>query len=220
MTLTPQIAAVMLRTERKARRISTQQMADMIREYAATLGSDVRISQQTVSAFEQGSAKRIPDWWGFAMGVFERVGDAENVRQLTENYVQIAELPTYAGAGGGGTGEGDHGSLAFSRSLVEHELRASPADLLAVTIEGNSMSPDFQSGDQLLIDKRKTSLAQPGAFCLWDGDGYVVKYIERVPGAEPPRVRVISANTTFSTFERLVEEVRIMGRVVWLARRV
>ena len=134
--------------------------------------------------------------------------------------VMIEKLPTFVGAGGGGTGEGEYQSIAFPRYLVEDELKIAPDELLAIEVEGDSMKPEFLPGDQLLVDKRKTSFAQPGAFCLWDGDGYVVKFLEKVHGTDPPKVRVISENKRYETSERLVEEVRVMGRIVWIGRRI
>lgn len=138
-----------------------------------------------------------------------------------DDAVQVELLPTFAGMGGGGTGEGDGGTVAFSRSLVEGELRTAPEHLLAVIAEGNSMEPEFCGGDQILIDRRRTSLAAPGAFCLWDSDGYVIKYLERIPGSDPPRVRIVSLRSDlYPPYERLVEECDIRGRVVWFGRRV
>jgi phage repressor protein C with HTH and peptisase S24 domain len=147
------------------------------------------------------------------------------VRRLAElatggDTVPVELLPTYAGAGGGGTGEGDVEIIRFPRNLIERELRATSADVLAVLVEGDSMEPMFVSGDQLLIDKRRTSITQPGAFCLWDGDGYVIKLLEKVYDSDPPKVRVLSKNAVYQAVERLAEEVRIMGRVVWFGRRV
>jgi phage repressor protein C with HTH and peptisase S24 domain len=82
------------------------------------------------------------------------------------------------------------------------------------------MMPDFMSGDQMLVNTAKRSIAQPGAFCLWDGDGYVVKYIEKVAGSDPPKVRVMSGNPRYTPSERMVDEIEIMGRVVWFGRRI
>lgn len=137
-----------------------------------------------------------------------------------DEVVHIELLPTFAGMGGGGTGEGDAGTVAFSRTLIEGDLRA-PADaLLAVVAEGNSMEPEFFSGDQILIDRRRRSLASPGAFCLWDSDGYVIKFLERIQGSDPPKVRIVSARSDlYPPVERLVEECDIRGRVVWFGRR-
>jgi len=205
---------------------STATLAERARLIAERYGDMISLSQQTISQFEQGRAKRMPSWIRYVEEATTEGINDELRRQTDEDFhlsaasVFVEALPTYAGAGGGGTGDGEVERASFSRSLVEYELRAKPTDLLAIQIEGNSMSPDFQSGDQLLVDKRKTSLAQPGAFCLWDGDGYVVKYIEKVHDSEPQKVRVISANQIYSTVERLADEVRILGRVVWFARRV
>ena len=216
----PRDYAEWMRRERQVRRMSTAELASMARASAAKDGLLLKLSQQSISAFEQGEAKRIPSWLKYISAAFNEDDITGGSDHEADAAVFIEQLPTYAGAGGGGTGEGDVSTVAFSRAIVEQALKASPSDLLSVTIEGNSMSPDFLSGDQILVDRRKVSIAQPGAFCLWDGDGYVIKYIERIPGSDPTMLRVISRNTTFSTFERLAEEVRIMGRVVWLARQV
>jgi len=138
-----------------------------------------------------------------------------------DDSVLVERLPTFAGMGGGGTGDGDGGTVAFSRALVEMDLRARPEDLLAIMAEGNSMEPDFRGGDQILIDTRRRSLAAPGAFCLWDSDGFVIKYLERVPGSDPAMVRIVSLRSDlYPPYERLVEECDIRGRVVWYGRRV
>lgn len=134
--------------------------------------------------------------------------------------VMVELLPTIVGAGGGGTGDGDYRSVAFSRGLIEEELRVDPNDLLAVIVEGDSMKPEFLPGDQLLIDRRKTSIAQPGAFCLWDGDGYVIKYLEKVYASDPPLIHVMSENPRYSASKRLADEIQVMGRVIWFGRRV
>lgn len=138
-----------------------------------------------------------------------------------DDVVYVELLPTYAGMGGGGSGDGDGGSVAFSRQLVENDIRAPAESLLAIVAEGNSMEPDFKGGDQILIDTRRRTLASPGAFCLWDSDGYVIKYLERVHGSDPVRVRIVSARSDlYPAVERLAEQCDIKGRVVWVGRRV
>lgn len=135
------------------------------------------------------------------------------------DYLAVDILPSFAGMGGGGTGEGDHGQALIPRSLIEDELRAKPTDLLLIEARGESMLPDFQHGDQILIDKRDCNPVQPGAFALWDGDGYVVKLIERVP-MQQGRVRIFSANGRFSAYDVDAEQIKIMGRPVWFGRRL
>lgn len=135
------------------------------------------------------------------------------------DYLAVEVLPSFAGMGGGGSGEGDAGVGLVPRRLVEDELRAKPSDMLLIDVRGDSMEPDFQHGDQILIDRRDTDPLQPGSFALWDGDGYVVKLVERVPQRRG-WYRIFSANGRYSPYEVDAEEIRIMGRPVWFARRL
>src|SRR5690606_16401904 len=111
-------------------------------------------------------------------------------------YVSVEVLPTYAGAGGGGTGDDDRKTALVSRALVEGELRGGAADFVLVPIRGDSMEPDFYQGDQVLCDKRDRSPAQPGPFAIWDGEWgeYVIKNVERIEGG---RVRMFSSNPKY-----------------------
>lgn len=131
-------------------------------------------------------------------------------------YVPIEVLPTFVGMGGGGTGEGESITALLPRELVQDQLHAKPSELLMIDVRGNSMEPHFFHGDQLLIDKRDRDPVQPGPFALWDGDGYVVKNIERVGG----RYRIFSSNAIYSERQADPEEITIMGRPVWFARRL
>lgn len=135
------------------------------------------------------------------------------------DYLPVEVLPSFAGMGGGGNGDGDHGEALIPRALIEDELRAKPTDLLLIEARGQSMEPDFLHGDQILIDRRDCNPIQPGSFALWDGDGYVVKLVERVP-REPGKLRIFSANNRYSAYEVDAEQVRIMGRPVWFGRRL
>lgn len=213
-----------LRAERERRGWSTTEVADRARAFAHEAGSGLKLTQQSVSGFETGNPMRIPEWMRYVEMAFnaadeETKEDPAPDTTREDSFVMIERLPTRAGAGGGGTGEGDIEYAAFSRNLVA-DLRARSEDLLLIEIEGDSMSPEFLSGDQMLVNKRKTTLAQPGAFCLWDGDGYVVKYLEKLPGTDPALIRVISGNPRYTAHDRLADELMIMGRVVWFARRV
>lgn len=213
-----------MRAERDRHGWSGEDLALRARGFAAEEGVDVKLSQQAISKFETGTAKRVPFWIRYVRKAFD-AAEAETREDphlnlvRGDDHVMIERLPAYVGAGGGGTGESDRELRAFSGNLVR-ELGVRPEDLLLIEIEGDSMAPEFMSGDQMLVDKRRLSLAQPGAFCLWDGDGYVVKYLEKVPGSEPAKVRVMSGNPRYSSFERLIDEVSVMGRIVWFGRRV
>lgn len=186
----------------------------------------IGVANTTLNRFANGSAKgrlhrdtinklraEFPDFPGF-----EVEADLPAAFNAVD-YVAVDILPSFAGMGGGGTGDGDPGQGLVPRSLIEDELRAKPSDFLLLEARGESMMPDFLHGDQILIDKRDTNPVQPGSFALWDGDGYVIKLVERVPH-KSGYYRIFSANGRYSAYEVEAEEIQIMGRPVWFARRL
>jgi len=212
--------------ERNRRKMSQDELAGRISGLLREQGLSRVVRQQSVDQVERAKLKSIPDWARMAERVFEEHDgetkeDAVISLAISDVTVMIKRLPTLVGAGAYyGTGEGDEGEIAFSRALVETVLRAKPENLLAIEVEGNSMEPDYYGGDQILIDTNRKTLASPGAFCLWDGDGHVIKYLERVHGSEPPAVKVIAKNAIYEPHIRLLEEINIQGRVIWFGRQV
>jgi Peptidase S24-like len=192
----------------------------------AQIAKRINVANTTLNRFNKGTATsrlhrdtvgklraEFPEFPGF-----ERDADLPAAYNNAD-YLPVDVLPSYAGMGGGGTGDGDHGQALVSRRLIEDELRADPSDMLLIEARGQSMEPDFMHGDQILIDKRDCNPVQPGSFALWDGDGYVVKLVERVP-ASLGRYRVFSASPRFSAYEVDADQVKIMGRPVWFGRRL
>jgi hypothetical protein len=175
----------------------------------ANIGVSHRLSVPTLAKLRAA----FPDFPGFG-------GDAEDQITVSDRaYLSVEVLPSFAGAGGGGTAEGDLQTALISRSLIEDELRAKPTDLLLIDVRGDSMEPDFRHGDQILIDRRDRNPRQPGPFALFDGDGYVIKLMERIHGRKG-WYRVFSANARYSPYEIEEQENAILGRPVWFARRL
>lgn len=193
------------------------------RELAAALDiaenkvSKVRAGERQLTAGEYRTAIAWLDEVERRGGYIERADLPE--APASTDYLPVEILPSFAGMGGGGSGEGDIEHALISRRLIVDELRASPSDLLLIEARGESMLPDFMHGDQILIDRRDCNPVQPGSFALWDGDGYVVKLVERVP-MQRGRYRIFSANGRFSAYEVDEDEIKIMGRPVWFGRRL
>ena len=137
-------------------------------------------------------------------------------------YVEVNTLDVRLGAGGGGSGEEDFigEPELLPISLVEGELQGKGSDFLLMEVEGTSMVPELLSGDRVLIDRRKTNPSQPGIFALFDGFGKVAKLIERVPRSDPPQLWILSRDPALTPYQATLDEARIIGRIVWIARRV
>jgi phage repressor protein C with HTH and peptisase S24 domain len=52
------------------------------------------------------------------------------------------------------------------------------------------------------------------------GLGLVVKQIEPIPNTSPITLRMFSDNNAYSVYDRSIDEVCIIGRVVWFARSI
>lgn len=138
-----------------------------------------------------------------------------------EDYEPIVFLEIRPGMGGGGYEDlTDASTVLFPSRLVRTQLGARPDELRVVEVEGPSMLPMLESGDQVLVNIAKRNPSQPGIFCLFDGFGIVCKLVERIRGTDPPMLRIISANPLFKPDEVTEEEAHIIGRVVWFARRL
>ena len=59
-----------------------------------------------------------------------------------------------------------------------------------------------------------------GIFILDDGVGLVAKRIEIIPNTTPQMLRISSENSAYSSYQRRIDEVHIIGRVIWFARRL
>lgn len=141
------------------------------------------------------------------------------VLQGKRDYVPVEVLPTYVGAGGGGNGDAEIETALIPRSLIEDALRGKASDFLLINVRGDSMEPDFRHDDQILIDRRDTSPAQPGPFALWDAEWgeYLIKNVERTGAGE---FRIFSSNPKYSSKVVASQETRIVGRPVWYGRRI
>ncbi|MCY3677476.1 MAG: peptidase S24 [Gemmatimonadetes bacterium] len=138
-------------------------------------------------------------------------------------YSAVPEIDVRASAGPGAWNdevEEAADTWLFADPLIRHEFRAKPEDLRMITVDGDSMEPLLSGGDRILIDVSRTVPVPPGIFVIWDGMGLVAKRIEHVPHSEPSRVVLKSLNPEYDSYERLAEEIRVVGRAVWVSRRL
>lgn len=140
-----------------------------------------------------------------------------------KGYSAVPEIDVRASAGPGDWNDDIEQTTdmwLFADPLIRHEFRARPEDLQMITVDGDSMEPLLSGGDRVLIDVSRQVPVPPGIFVIWDGMGLVAKRIEHVPNSEPPKVVLKSLNPEYDSYERPAEKVRVVGRAVWVSRRL
>lgn len=176
-----------------------------------------------------------------ARAALRLVGSTPKNEQATRNQEHseapseaIREIEIHAGMGAGGVpgsqmaqiiGDESYGADAVRGYWVfpEHALRAmglNPRYADVVPGKGDSMEPDICNGDWCVIDRRHRAPSPDGIYALWDGFSVVFKALQLIPNSDPIMVRIISKNAAYETYERALEEITIIGRVVTLIRSI
>lgn len=147
----------------------------------------------------------------------------------------VPEIDVRAGMGGGGESmlaykpdsNGDAwpedavtGLWNLPPSYLQQELRLRPHAARIIEVQGDSMEPLLLSGDRVMVNLLDRAPSPPGVFAVWDGIGVVVKRLEFIPNSDPPCIVISSDNPKHGRYERTADEVNIIGRVVWFARRM
>ncbi len=142
--------------------------------------------------------------------------------------VAVPEVTVEVSAGAGAVAEEFVSETArwhWPENMIRHEAGAEPENLRILRVRGNSMEPEVRDGDRIVVDVSRRLPATGETFVLWDGIGLVVKHVEVVRGDavdddDPPRLRLISANPDYAPYSCLAQDAHILGKVVWVVRRV
>jgi len=138
------------------------------------------------------------------------------------NVSAVPEYHVHVSAGGGAlvAEENKRRDWPFATDYLKAELGLDRSHLAVVEVRGDSMEPTLSSGDRVLVNMSDTQVSQPGVFIIYDGDGTVVKRVEKIPGSKPPMIVLISDNPLHGKYELRADAVNIVGRVVWRAGRI
>ncbi len=111
-------------------------------------------------------------------------------------------------------------TLQLSKAWLEEDLGISPADARYFSITSDEMNPLFTKGDTVLINTTRTLPSPPGIFLMFDGAGLTVRRVEYKGNPKNKRIRILSENVYYSPDERSLEDIFIIGRVIWVARAI
>jgi transcriptional regulator with XRE-family HTH domain len=179
----------------------------------------VNSTPQQIGRLEKGERRLTVDW-------IDKIARALNVLPedlLTGNHGERVVIPEIDMASTRENNDSTKSSVAESDSIVSEW--ALPKQLLAnqvgsnstmriIQVMGDSMQPEFNPGDRVMVNTADRMPSPPGVFVLWDGFGLIIKRCEMIPKSDPPRTILSSANKNYATYESEMNELDIQGRVV------
>lgn len=141
---------------------------------------------------------------------------------LDTNYVMVPRYDVKASAGGGAVIHSeqivDH--LVFKSEWVRNALGVSVKDLALISVKGDSMEPALSNGDLILIDLSTNRVEDNAIYVLQLNGTLLVKRIQRKLDGS---VVVKSDNQVYEPeviTSEAVDQLRVIGRVVWCGRRM
>lgn len=141
---------------------------------------------------------------------------------LTEklDFEVIPELELGYSMGGGSVFDSyeQRGIIPFARSWLRPMMRGSFSDLFVARGDGDSMQPTLLDGDLVLIDTAQRDIRQQDRiWAIGYGDLGMIKRVRRVPGGS---YQLLSDNPSVPPILCDDGEMHVVGRVIWIGRRI
>lgn len=202
----------------------------------AELARRVKVSQPTINALVNGDnagskhlhriAAELETSPAYLAGETEDdapTGIAPSAMEALADKFDLAILPElelgYSMGGGAMFDQYEQrGVVPFQRSWLRTMMRGSFADLFVARGEGDSMQPTLLDGDIVLIDTAQRDIRQQDRiWAISYGELGMIKRVRRLPGGT---YQLLSDNTAVPPVECADEEMHVVGRVIWIGRRI
>lgn len=184
----------------------------------------VGVHHNTIQKYEKGERKlpltiidRATPLWGKTRDdVVSSSGiDPGESVSIPEGHVRVAQGGTFEMSESDGTN-----LWVLPRRYLMDELRVPPGQLIIHEVHSDAMAPTLLAGDRVLVNLEDRQIGEGGVFLIADATGNVLKRLETVPGSKPQMVKQITDNGRHGTYEVRASDTKVIGRVVWYARRM
>jgi phage repressor protein C with HTH and peptisase S24 domain len=140
----------------------------------------------------------------------------------TPGLLSVKRHPVMASAGPGAIVTEELGKpyFGFDERWLKALTTSGPAKLSIVRVEGDSMAPTLNAGDDILVDLGDAGdRLRDGIYVLRIDDALVVKRVALNPRGR--RVTIQSDNPAYPDWpDCSLDEVRCIGRVIWSGRKI
>ena len=136
--------------------------------------------------------------------------------------VSVKRHPVSVSAGPGAVVTEEYGKpyFAFDERWLKALTPSQASKLSIVRVEGDSMAPTLNAGDDILVDMGDgAERLRDGIYVLRIDDAVVVKRLALNPTAR--RVTIQSDNPAYPDWpDCSLDDIKIIGRVIWSGRRI
>lgn len=138
------------------------------------------------------------------------ITDRPNQKQIVEVNSDTLELAPE-------TATGEWGMPA---TYVDSYLEIDTQAARVLVVQGDSMEPTLRSGDRVLIDTSDTRPSPAGIFAIWTGLGIDIRRLSPVLNSNPVMIDVMSDNDNAPDTILAIDDLTVVGRVGWTARKM
>ncbi len=176
------------------------------------------------AAITLAKSRGVPKSWGLSIAaafgvnpVWLKTGSGPIYQNEQASTVLVPKVAAKACAGGGSFELSDMivDELPFDRSWLSK--KGNPGRMVAMEVIGDSMSPELEPGDNILIDQSQNQVADNNLYVVGLADNIQVKRVQIRPGL----VVLFSTNQRYSPVSLQGDEIdtlRVIGRVLWSSR--
>ncbi|WP_347282594.1 XRE family transcriptional regulator [Helicobacter japonicus] len=212
---------------KRIKEIRTQLLNDMSRkDFSAKLG----IVENTVRNYELEASLPNSDVISKICNTFniDPVWLLDGVGSMTkgdlvlpqnDDLIMIPMVEAVLSAGGGSfeTNSTKEREYAFRKDFICR--KGNPNDMVLMRVSGDSMEPDIQNNDVVLIDQSKTTILASKIYAVAFDDCVYIKRVEK----DLNGIILISSNSNYSPIqitmnEQTENQFKIIGRVLWCGR--
>ena len=141
--------------------------------------------------------------------------------ETPNGYTRLPRYEVAASAGAGTLVQGEQivDYVSFKTDWLKIGLGVSPQKAVLISVKGDSMEPTLSNGDLVLIDTSISRVEDNAIYVINYDDALLVKRIQRKYDRS---VMIMSDNKSYgdeAVQGSLVDQLNVIGRVVWYGRR-